>query len=362
MDNYKQKNITQPTDNSDISQNITSDSSQGIMSGDQDQDVKQETTKVAESTKNDSVLLRMGVLGGLLILSLFVFDENIFDIQKEKIVATPPQTITTTINPFEHISIEAKAAYVYDLDTKEILFSKNEHSQLPLASITKLMTALVASTLISDETIITIDESSIAIDGDNGFHTNERWKFKDLLDYTLLVSSNDGAHAIAGVAGAFINDTQTEDTDNHVNFVNKMNQTAQSLGLMQSYFMNESRLDANAYIGGRYGSARDIASLLAYIISDRPQLLEATAYKNLSFVSEDQFIYNATNTNSGIGNIPGLIASKTGFTDLAGGNLAIAFDAGINHPIIAVVLGSSFEGRFNDMKKLVKASLKYIAL
>ena len=51
------------------------------------------------------------------------------------------------------------------------------------------------------------------------------------------------------------------------------------------------------------------------------------------------------------------IASKTGFTDLAGGNLVIAFDAGLSHPIIISVLGSTQEGRFRDVEKLVTASL-----
>lgn len=312
----------------------------------------------------DSMLIRLGVLGGLLILSLFIFSSGLFDIQKQDIVATPAQSLKSPVNPFEHVSIEAKSAYVYDLRTKEILFSKNEQAQLPLASLTKLMTALVASELISEETIITIEESSIKIGGDNGFRVGERWKFKDLLDYTLLVSSNDGAHAIAMVAGAFVYNTKAQgETKNPLtNFVYQMNQTAKSLGLTQSYFINESGLDANSLVGGGYGSARDVASLLAYIISVRPFLLEATAYKTLDFISEDQFVYNATNTNISIDNIPGLIASKTGFTDLAGGNLAVIYDAGINHPIVAVILGSSFDGRFKDIEKLVSASLKRIAL
>ena len=301
----------------------------------------------------NSMLVRLGVLGGLLMLSLFVFNSEVFQIEKVDSVATPTQAVTN-ISPFEHVSIEAQAAYVYDLTAEKILFSKNERSQLPLASLTKLMTALVASELISVDSIVTIEKESIAINGDNGFHTGERWKFKDLLDYTLLVSSNDGANAIAVAAGAFIH--------NQDNFVDQMNQTAASLGLTQTYFINESGLDKSPLVGGGYGSARDTASLLAYIISIHPKLLEATAYETLNFVSEDQYIYNATNTNSAVGNIPGLVASKTGFTELAGGNLAIVFDAGINRPVVAVVLGSSFEGRFRDIEKLVGASLEDIAL
>jgi D-alanyl-D-alanine carboxypeptidase len=52
-----------------------------------------------------------------------------------------------------------------------------------------------------------------------------------------------------------------------------------------------------------------------------------------------------------------LIASKTGYTDLAGGNLAVAFDAGVNRPIVIAVLGSSREERFSDVEKLASAVL-----
>jgi D-alanyl-D-alanine carboxypeptidase len=61
------------------------------------------------------------------------------------------------------------------------------------------------------------------------------------------------------------------------------------------------------------------------------------------------------NTNEALEHLPGLIASKTGYTDLAGGNLAIVFDKGIGHHFVAVVLGSSRQGRFSDMRALMEA-------
>ena len=59
--------------------------------------------------------------------------------------------------------------------------------------------------------------------------------------------------------------------------------------------------------------------------------------------------------------VPGLLASKTGYTDLANGNLVIAFNVGPMHPVIVAVLGSSQEGRFTDVEKLVNASIAKIA-
>ena len=73
-----------------------------------------------------------------------------------------------------------------------------------------------------------------------------------------------------------------------------------------------------------------------------------------------QNIYPAQNTNYFVDQVPNIIASKTGFTDLAGGNLVIAYDAGLNRPIIISVLGSSEEGRFKDALKLLEASMEEI--
>lgn len=70
--------------------------------------------------------------------------------------------------------------------------------------------------------------------------------------------------------------------------------------------------------------------------------------------------HQVKNTNEAVERFPGLIASKTGFTSLAGGNLAVAFEAGPMYPIIIVVLGSTLEERFNDIEKLIWASLEYL--
>jgi D-alanyl-D-alanine carboxypeptidase len=88
--------------------------------------------------------------------------------------------------------------------------------------------------------------------------------------------------------------------------------------------------------------------------------MEATTYDSLQFSSLDGVAYLAENTNIIAKTVPGLLASKTGYTDLAGGNLAIAFDAGLAHPVIVVVLGSSQEGRFTDVEKLIAASVTKI--
>ena len=261
-------------------------------------------------------------------------------------------------NYFQDISLEAKAVFVWDINKQESLYSLNEEAQLPLASLTKLMTAVTAVDILPESSVVTIDNKSLIEEGDSGLFANEKWSFKDLLRFTLVVSSNDGASAVANVAGLLKNGFPSRHEDNEKTFVKAMNRKAGEIGLTQTYFINPTGLDTNDTISGGYGSAQDVAKLLEYAFINNSEIVEVTRHSKLNFSSLSDINHTATNTNSYISSLPGLIASKTGYTDLAGGNLVITFDAGINHPIVISVLGSTQEGRFRDVEKLVAASLE----
>lgn len=299
------------------------------------------------------ILLGVGLVFSLLT-SERISSPIVEDIAPEKVVSTTPP-----YNPFDEILLSGSAAYVYDVNTGKVLFSKNGEMQLPLASITKLMTILAASRYIEESQTITIGFDALREEGDSGLFAFEEWNAKDLFDFTLMVSSNDGASALASVAGGakLIRSGAIGDTAEST-FIDEMNSKAEEIGLTQTYFLNETGLDPNLQVSGGYGSARDASKLLEYIIVNQPHLVSATAYASLDFKSDSNFMHTATNTNEVVGSIPGLIASKTGFTDLAGGNLVVAFDAGINRPVIISVLGATKEGRFTDMEMLVNASLR----
>ncbi len=252
--------------------------------------------------------------------------------------------------------IEGKAAVVYDLAQKKVLYGKNEGKQLPLASLTKLMTAYVAHAALSSSTQVVIPQDRLASDGDPALVSGDVWNFNDLLGYTLMESSNDGARAIASVAGAALSGQSQEEEKT---FITRMNAATQELGMTQTYFNNETGLDTSSQESGAYGSARDVALLLGYLLQDASDIFEDTSALTDTFISTTGTAYTAHNTNQRVGEIPALIASKTGYTDLAGGNLAVVFDAGVNHPVAVVVLGSSSDGRFNDTKALVDATLQY---
>jgi D-alanyl-D-alanine endopeptidase (penicillin-binding protein 7) len=291
----------------------------------------------------------------LVVMMVFV----IYDSVKQPVEGSKNQPAIGVLKPqaFNRVEIEAKAGYVFDVYKNKVIFDKNMEVQLPLASLTKLMTVLTANDLLPKDSKITIKKEFLNTEGDSGLLANESWKLEDLLDFSLIVSSNDGARSIASVVGATLLNTNDYSLGRK-DFIDKMNIKAKELGLNQTYFINESGLDEENVSGG-YGSAEDVGKLMQFMITERPGILDATRNQKetiSSFTKE----HIAKNTNTDIENIPGLIASKTGYTDMAGGNLAIAFDASIGRPIIVVVLGSSEKGRFNDVNRLVEASLEYI--
>ena len=236
---------------------------------------------------------------------------------------------------FDNISISVKAALVFDLKSNTIIYRKNDTAQLPLASLVKLMTALTALELLPPDSRITIRQEFLADDAGSGLVAGEKWSLKNLLDFSLVVSSNGGARSIASVVGATMDKTQDYSLG-RADFIKQMNAQVQKLGLSQTYFVNESGLDETTTQSGGYGSADDVAKLMQYILTNKPDILEPTKYATLSVTSLST-THIAQNTDTLADTIPGLLASKTGYTDLAGGNLAVAFDASIGQDRKSVV-------------------------
>jgi len=258
---------------------------------------------------------------------------------------------TSTIKPLEDIQIEAKAGFVYDITTNRVLFQKTADVALPIASITKLMTALVAHELLSSETTITIPLTATLLDSATGLSAGERISAKSLIDYAMIASSNDAAHSLATAGALAISSNSSEAV-----FVEAMNIRAKELGFTTLTFNNPHGLDVNTEKAGAYGSARDVTFLMEYIYKHYPDLLSSTMNDTARIYNSDGDYHEALNTNRVLQSIPQLRGSKTGYTILAGGNLTVLFDAGLNRPIIVTVLGSSFSGRFSDVLTLIEAT------
>lgn len=240
-------------------------------------------------------------------------------------------------DPFENIKLEAKAAYVFDISENRPIFEFNGEAQLPLASLAKIMTAIIAKETLPPYLLVTIPKEAILQEGDEGFAAGEEWPASDLIDIMLVSSSNDAAFALAS----------EYNKDFGGDFVSLMNRKTKEINLIQTYFLNATGLDLSENIGGAYGSAKDAANLLLYAIKNHSSMMEITRFNEAEINSR-----GFKNTNQLINELPGFIAGKTGYGDLAGGNLGVIVDKGFGQPFIIVVLGSTYDGRFIDVKTL----------
>lgn len=242
---------------------------------------------------------------------------------------------------FRDIEITGKSFVVYDIKQDKVIFAKNENTSLPLASLTKVMTAITARLHHTKITPIVIEKKHLDGKFDLGLKNNQEWSLNEILKYTLVFSSNDGALAIAWNLGGY------------AAFINQMNSDATLLGF-SLVFTNPAGLDEGDLLGGE-GSALNAAKMLAYARIHFPELLDPTTETRATFYSVDDTISGIPNTNQHIDDIVDAVASKTGFTDSAGGNLGVVVDLTVGNPIAIVVLGSTREERFTDVHKLYNA-------
>jgi D-alanyl-D-alanine carboxypeptidase (penicillin-binding protein 5/6) len=244
--------------------------------------------------------------------------------------------------------IQATAAFIWDIRHQRALYNKNASAQLPLASLTKLMTSLVALETLGTDAQVPMTMEAILQDGPSDFQDGELLGAKQLSDFSLISSSNDGSYALAAAASLALDGSGSTTKP----FIDAMNKRADELGLTQTYFVNPTGLDQSPNESGGYGSARDMAFLVEYLVKKRPEIvLPSTAEQGRVIGSTP---HTATNTNDIVDEIPGILATKTGYTDLAGGNLVVAFNAGLDRPIAIAVLGSTRQGRFTDMEELIR--------
>ena len=328
-----------------------------------------ELLKEYPNTSPVPILPQLSVALGILV---FVFSVTYIGLSTPKTVPKntsaavsintklPSTAQNTDISPesFNNMYLQAASAIVWDVKTQRILFNKNADDVRPLASITKLMTALVAADLLDPSENIKITSQVLETEGDSGFVDGETFSAQDLIDMTLVSSSNDGAEALGITAGSVIEENGNAEKA----FVHAMNVRAEDLGLYKTNFLNSTGLDISSDKAGAYGTARDVAILMEYLVTQRPEILAQTDLTEMSIVNGSGQSHQSKNTNTVTDEINNLIGSKTGYTPLAGGNLAIAFDAGLNRPIIIVVLGSTQQGRFDDILTLVDRAQAHVAV
>lgn len=303
--------------------------------------------------RNQKKQAATALIAGSLVLGLMVLVTPLFLKEKTSplvaVPSVPPASVAK--DAYARVHLEGKAAIVYDLSTNTVLFEKSGRSQLPLASLTKLLTIYAAADALAKNTTVTISDTALLSEGESGFTAGEQFAFEDLARLALVSSSNDATAAIAETAAA----------KHAVSGKNLLAGAVAAVGLAQTYALNGTGLDESTSVSGGYGSAYDVARLAGALLTKAPDIAAATISSNITIRSNEGVAHTLPNTNPDVVHVPNLLLSKTGFTDLAGGNLAIVYDAGIGHPVAIVVLGSSREGRFSDVNSLLEQTSEYFA-
>lgn len=232
--------------------------------------------------------------------------------------------------------VSARSILVKDLGTGTILYQKEANLPLPIASTTKIATALVASEYFQPNSILTVNRGAEINGARVGLFKGESLSFRSLLYGMLLNSGNDAAFTIAeNYPGGVLS------------FVSSMNKKANELGLKSTHFENPAGFDHPNH----FSSALDLSKLTEEALKNY-QLARIFATKETSILSLDKkYQHQLYNLNKLLVDVKGVLGVKTGYTEAAKENLVTLVERD-NHKILVVVLGS--QDRFGESTDLIE--------
>lgn len=231
--------------------------------------------------------------------------------------------------------ITAKAYLVGDLETGEVLFESRGDLTLPIASMSKLMTAYVGLMTMAPTTTIEISEQNTKVYPDqSNLRAGEKFQFSEILYPLLLNSSNVAAEAIASSYG-------------RKDFLELMSSYAWEIGLPTSYFSDPSGLSPN-----NKASVKGFFELTKYIYKNMPELLSITRKVELSSATTTEHDFHRFTNIHPFARITGFVGGKTGRTTEAGETMLTILNMD-NRPIAFIVLGSHFDKRKSDTDLLI---------
>ena len=264
-------------------------------------------------------------------------DNEIIDINEIK-----RETIETVAKTTEEPKLNARVGLIFDRNSKTILYEKNGLKQVPMASTTKIMTAIVVLENSNLNDIVTISKKSAGTGGSRlGLKANDKITVHDLLYGLMLKSGNDAAVALAEHVGGGIE-----------GFVDLMNKKASEMGLVNSHFVTPHGLDQDKH----YTTAYELACMADYALNipKFKEIVNSKSY-NITINARSSLIGN---TNELLGSLNGVYGVKTGFTNGAGRCLVTACKRD-NLDIITVVLGADTKkNRTLDSIKLIEYAYK----
>lgn len=232
----------------------------------------------------------------------------------------------------------AKAVLLYDSGSQRLLFNYHGRQPLPVASLTKLLTALVVVDELALQTVLTAQSAYLNRDGTGAdFRSGERLTVADLLKALLVKSSNDAAYILAAAM-----EEKTGQT-----FPVLMQSKATSLNLLSSHWLDAAGLNDDAY-----ATAEDLL-LLERAVSRSPLLKAILAMPQVDLIAVNGRAYHFNSTDQLLSNLAGVVLGKTGFTDGAGGCMILEVKLPqSDSTLVAIVLGAT--DRFAETKRLIE--------
>lgn len=238
----------------------------------------------------------------------------------------------------EEIDITSRIALIYDRASGKILYEKNGNKQTPMASTTKVMTAIVVLENAKLTDTVTITSKAASMGGSRlGLKKNDKITVNDLLYGLMLRSGNDAAVALAVYVGGSIE-----------GFADMMNKKAAELGLSNSHFIVPHGLDNE----GHYTTAYELAKMADYALKmDKFKEIVGT---KVATIYINGYAKQINNTNNLLGSVSGVYGVKTGFTNGAGRCLVTACKRD-DLDIITVIIGADTNNiRSKDTIKLIQ--------
>lgn len=246
----------------------------------------------------------------------------------------------------ELTDLTAESVLMYDLTENKILYEKDPDMKRPMASLTKIMTAIIAiENRKPDDKYIVTKEDIVGQDS-MGVDPGELYDFQDLLYGLLLPSGNDAAEVFAH-----------NYPSGRTGFVEAMNNKAKALGMLNTHYTNPSGLQGD---GQQYTTAYDLLILTKYALEQDPLFAQvvSTGTYDIPQTSTHKEIGIVNETNL-LTTYPGVKGVKTGYTPEAGLCLVTYLDYG-DHKIIGIILNS--QNRRGEMKELLDYSLKTVGV
>lgn len=247
---------------------------------------------------------------------------------------------------FDGSQLTAKSALMYDLTTEKALFEKNPKERMPMASLTKVMTAIVSLENPQADDRYEVRAEHLVGEDSMGLEAGEILTLEELLYGIMLPSGNDASEVLA-----------SNYPGGRTAFLQAMNDKAKALGLSDTRFSNPSGLQGD---GVQFTTTYDLLVITKYALETFPIFgkIVAQAEHHLPATATHKEFYLANATNL-ITTYPGVKGVKTGFTPEAGLCLITYIDYG-GHKMIGILLNS--ENRRREMKDLLDYSLKSVGI